>query len=133
MDHLKFFLKITSWIAWINFKDNIFSNIISIIFFPHNFVTIYISMNWLWHLNCKNENTKREKPWCDWLINYIREVIKKRWLVIRAKSSVFLKQNNQQLCVWRQAEIEETKKKTIRRKNNENNRGHNNYILTTFL
>ena len=42
-------------------------------------------MNSLRHQNYKNENTETKDSGYNWLINYIPEIVKKRWVVLKTK------------------------------------------------
>ena len=46
-------------------------------------------MNRLGHQNYKNENTERKKLLVQWLISYIPELRKKRWVVLKTKLCLF--------------------------------------------
>ena len=79
-------------------------------------------MDSLRHQNYKNKTTETKNGWHDWLINYILELVKKRWVVLKTKLHAFLKQThpriiaNQQRSnhVWRS---EKTDKSEIKKSN----------------
>ena len=47
-------------------------------------------MNSLRHQNYKHKNTETKNLWYERVINYIPEIVKKRWVVLKAKLLIFL-------------------------------------------
>ena len=49
-------------------------------------------MNRLRHKYHKNENSNIKSTWYNWLVKHVPELLEKRWVVLKTKLRVFLKQ-----------------------------------------